>query len=155
MVPRASPVVAPPPVLMLHWETLTWLASTWSKPLDPDTCPMLSSSSVSFEAQTINHNPLGFDVETKKLPWWFYDPNYQIVATDFDAQTEKPSTTGFEAKLREIIATGFEAKSGGTAPLVLRPNHSQTVNLDFKAQPRNSRFSSPHARCRPHTPCNT
>jgi hypothetical protein len=33
----------------------------------------------------------------------------------------------------------------------LRPNHSQTVDLGFEAQPRNSRSSSPRARCRPHT----
>jgi hypothetical protein len=35
--------------------------------------------------------------------------------------------------------------------VILRPNHSQTVDLGFKAQPRNSRFSSPCAWCRPHT----
>jgi hypothetical protein len=33
----------------------------------------------------------------------------------------------------------------------LRPNHSQTINLGFKVQPRNPRSSSPRARCRPHT----
>jgi hypothetical protein len=35
--------------------------------------------------------------------------------------------------------------------VVLRPNHSQTVDLGFEAQPRNPRSSSLHARCRPHT----
>jgi hypothetical protein len=33
----------------------------------------------------------------------------------------------------------------------LRPNHSQTVDLSFKAQSRNSCSSSPRARCRLHT----
>jgi hypothetical protein len=33
----------------------------------------------------------------------------------------------------------------------LRPNHSQTIDLGFKAQPRNQRSSSPHAQYRPHT----
>jgi hypothetical protein len=38
-----------------------------------------------------------------------------------------------------------------TVQVVLRPNHSQTVNLGFKAQPRNPRSSPPPAPCRPHT----
>jgi hypothetical protein len=33
----------------------------------------------------------------------------------------------------------------------LRPNHSQTVDLGFKAQLRNPRSSSPRAWCRSHT----
>jgi hypothetical protein len=33
----------------------------------------------------------------------------------------------------------------------LRPNHSQTVNLGFKAQPRSPRSYSPRARCKLHT----
>jgi hypothetical protein len=31
------------------------------------------------------------------------------------------------------------------------PNHSQTIDLSFEAQPRNPHFSSLRARCRPHT----
>jgi hypothetical protein len=38
-----------------------------------------------------------------------------------------------------------------TVRVVLRPNHSQTVDLGFEAQPRNTHSSSPRARCRPHT----
>jgi hypothetical protein len=38
-----------------------------------------------------------------------------------------------------------------TVQVVLRPNHSQTVDLGFEAQPRNSCSSFPHAWCRPHT----
>jgi hypothetical protein len=68
----------------------------------------------------------------------------------FETQTKKP-TTGFEAKPRETVATGFEVKpvkitaaSFEGKPLqivrvVLGSNHSQTVDLDFKAQLRNSR----------------
>jgi hypothetical protein len=40
--------------------------------------------------------------------------------------------------LLETVANGFEAKPAKTIQMVLRPNHSQTVDLDFEAQPRNS-----------------
>jgi hypothetical protein len=66
----------------------------------------------------------------------------------------KPSETvaaGFEAKQLETIAAGFEAKPAKTVRVVLRLNHSQTVNLGFDAQPRNSRSSPLCAWCRPHT----
>jgi hypothetical protein len=87
----------------------------------------------------------------------------KIIATGFEAKLEKTVTAGFEAKLPETVATGFEAKPletvatgfeakpAKTVRVILRPNHSQTVDLDFKAQPRNPRSSSPRARCRPHT----
>jgi hypothetical protein len=50
----------------------------------------------------------------------------------------------------KTIATGFEPKPAKTVRVVLRPNHSQTINLGFEAQPRNSRSSSPRAWCRSH-----
>jgi hypothetical protein len=64
---------------------------------------------------------------------------------------------------REIRATGFETEPGENAPVVLRPNHWQTVlvvlrlnhwqtiDLGFEPQPKNPRSLSPRARCRPHT----
>jgi hypothetical protein len=39
MVPRAPPVVTPPPVFRLDWETLARLASTRIKPLDLEAKP--------------------------------------------------------------------------------------------------------------------
>jgi hypothetical protein len=39
----------------------------------------------------------------------------------------------------ENVATNFEAKPVKTVRVVLRPNHSQTVDLGFEAQPRNLR----------------
>jgi hypothetical protein len=50
-----------------------------------------------------------------------------------------------------MVATGFEDKPEKTVQVVLRPNHSQNIDLGFEAQPRNSRSLSPRARCRPHT----
>jgi hypothetical protein len=38
-----------------------------------------------------------------------------------------------------------------TVRVGLRPNHSQTIDLGFNDQPRNSCSSSPRAWCRPHT----
>jgi hypothetical protein len=46
-------------------------------------------------------------------------------------------TAGFEAKPGETVATSFEAKLVKTVQVVLRLNHSQTVDLGFEAQPRN------------------
>jgi hypothetical protein len=39
-----------------------------------------------------------------------------------------------EAKLPETVATDFEAKQVKTVRVVLRPNHSQTIAVDFEAQ---------------------
>jgi hypothetical protein len=75
----------------------------------------------------------------------------ETVVTSFEAKLEKTVAASFEAKPLETVATGFEAKQVKTVRVVLRPNHSETVDLGFKAQPRNPRSSSPRARCRPHT----
>jgi hypothetical protein len=52
---------------------------------------------------------------------------------------EKTVAAGFEAKPLETVATGFEAKPVKIVRVVLRPNHSQIVDLGFEAQPRNPR----------------
>jgi hypothetical protein len=137
-------------------------------------------------AQPTNQSPLGFKDQTKKSSRWFWGPNHQTRAADFEAQTEKSPTTlvlrlnqethhrfwdqtektvatsfeaklvktvaagfevkpletvaiGFEAKPVKTVTTGFEAKPVKTIRVVLRSNHSQTVDLDFEAQPRNPR----------------
>jgi hypothetical protein len=70
---------------------------------------------------------------------------------DFEAQITKPelsvlrpkpgktAVSSFEAKLEKTVTTGFEAKPVKTVRVVLRPNHSHTVDLGFEAQPRNPR----------------
>jgi hypothetical protein len=63
----------------------------------------------------------------------------KTVATGFEAKPAKTVATGFEAKPAKTVATGFEAKLAKTVRVVLRPNHSQTVDLGFEAQPRNPR----------------
>jgi hypothetical protein len=110
-----------------------------------------------------NPPPPWFWGSTKKLIAGFEAKPRETIATSFEAKLEKTATTGFEAKPLETIAagfdikpletvaTGFEAKPVKTVRVVLRPNHSQTVDLNFEAQLRNSRSSSPRARCKPHT----
>jgi hypothetical protein len=117
-----------------NWEILAWLASTRSKLLDLDVCPMPSHPPVDFEAQPTNHRTLGFEAKTKKPSHWFWGPNHQTIATGFEAQTGEPEpppwfwsstkkpTTAFEAKPGETIATGYQAKPEKPSPPVLRPN---------------------------------
>jgi hypothetical protein len=75
----------------------------------------------------------------------------ETVATSFEVKLEKTVATSFDAKLLETVATGFEAKSAKIVRVVSRPNHSQTVDLGFEAQPRNPQSPSPRTRYRPHT----
>jgi hypothetical protein len=70
---------------------------------------------------------------------WFWGSTKKST-TGFEAKSGKTVATSFEAKLMKTVAAGFEAKPLETVQVVLRPNHSQTVDLDFEAQPRNSRF---------------
>jgi hypothetical protein len=90
--------------------------------------------------KTGNPPPHWFCGSTKKSTAGFEAKPGEIIATSFEAKLEKTVATGFEAKPTKTVATGFEAKPMKTVRVVLRPNHSQTVNLGFEAQPRNSRF---------------
>jgi hypothetical protein len=72
------------------------------------------------------------------LPPWFWGSTKKPTA-DFEAKPEETVATSFEAKLEKTVATGFEVKPVKTVQVVLRPNHSQTADLGFKAQPRNPR----------------
>jgi hypothetical protein len=103
-------------------------------------CGSTKKPTTGFEAKPGETVATGFEVKLEKT-----------VATGFKAKPAKTIATGFEAKPLETVVTGFEAKSAKTIQVVLRPNHSQTVNLGFKAQPRNLCSSSLRAWCRPHT----
>jgi hypothetical protein len=61
----------------------------------------------------------------------------KTVAVSFEAKQLETVTAGFEAKPPETVATGFEAKTVKTVWVILRPNHSQTIDLGFDAQRRN------------------
>jgi hypothetical protein len=100
-------------------------------------------------AQPTNLSQLGFEAQTKKPSWWFWGPNHQTgaasfeakpgetVVTSFETKLEKTVATGFEAKPAKTVAGGFEAKPLETVRVVLRSNHSQTIDLGCEAQPRN------------------
>jgi hypothetical protein len=86
-----------------------------------------------------NPPPPWFGGSIKKLITGFEAKPGEIITTSFEDKLEKTIATGFEAKPLETVATGFEAKPAKIVQLVLRPNHSQTVDLGFEAQPRNPR----------------
>jgi hypothetical protein len=81
-----------------------------------------------------------FDAQITKLELPVLRPKPgETVVISFEAKLEKTVVAGFEAKPLETVATGFEAKPVKPIQVVLRPNHSQTVNLGFEAQSRNPR----------------
>jgi hypothetical protein len=72
MMPRAQPVVTPPPVLRQNWETLARLTSLQSKPPNVDACP----HTVFIHSSILRRKPanlllLGFEAKTKKSSRWF------------------------------------------------------------------------------------
>jgi hypothetical protein len=75
----------------------------------------------------------------KPPPLWFWGSTKKPT-TGFEAKPGETVTTGFEAKPVKTVTTGFEAKPAKTVRVVLRPNHTQTVDLGFEAQPRNPCF---------------
>jgi hypothetical protein len=119
--------------------------------------------SVGFVVQPTKWSPLGFEAQITKPkmpvlrpkpgnppPPWFWGSTKkpttgfeakpgETVTTSFEAKLEKTVATGFEAKTAKTIAAGFDAKLLETIRVVLKPNNSQTIDLGFKAQPRNPR----------------
>jgi hypothetical protein len=85
-----------------------------------------------------NPPPPYFWGSTKKPTTSFEAKPEETVAISFDAKLEKTVVARFEAKPLETVGTGFEPKPTKTIWVVLRSNHSQTVDLGFKAQPKNS-----------------
>jgi hypothetical protein len=98
-----------------------------------------------------NPSPPWFWGSTKKPTTGFEAKLGETVATSFEAKLEKTNATGFEAQPVKTVAAGFEAKPLETVVasfeakpvkrvrVVLRPNHSETVDLGFESQPWNSR----------------
>jgi hypothetical protein len=56
----------------------------------------------------------------------------KTITTGFEAKPLEIVATGFEAKPVKTVFTGFEVKPMKTVRVVLRPNHSQTVDLGFE-----------------------
>jgi hypothetical protein len=87
-----------------------------------------------------NPPPPWFWGSTKKLITGFEAKLRETVATSFEVKLEKTVATGFEVKPVKTVATGFEVKPAKTVRVVLRSNHSQTVDLGFEDKPRNPLF---------------
>jgi hypothetical protein len=105
-----------------------------------------------FEAKPPESVTTGFEAKpAKTVAAGFEAKPVETVVVGFDAKPLETVATGFKAKLLETVATGFDVKPVKTVRVVLRLNHSQTIDLGFEAQLRNLCSSSPHARCRPHT----
>jgi hypothetical protein len=79
---------------------------------------------------------LRLNQETQHRFWGQTERNHRH---QFWGQTGETVAAGFEVKPLEIVATGFETKPAKTVRVILMPNHSQIVDLGFKAQPRNPR----------------
>jgi hypothetical protein len=58
----------------------------------------------------------------------------ETVTACFEAKPLEIVAAGFEAKPLETVTTGFEVKPVQTVRVVLRPNHSETVAIDFEVQ---------------------
>jgi hypothetical protein len=86
-----------------------------------------------------NPAPPWFRGSIKKPTAGFEAKPGKTVVTSFETKLEKTVATGFEAKPAKTVAAGFEAKPLETVQVVLRPNHSQIVDLGFEAQSRNLR----------------
>jgi hypothetical protein len=71
-------------------------------------------------------------------PPWFWCSTKKPTA-GFEVKPGETVATSFDVKLEKTVATDFEAKPAKTVRVVLRPNHSQIVDLGFAAQPRNPR----------------
>jgi hypothetical protein len=139
---RPKPGNPPPP----------WFWGSTKKPTTDFEAKPGETVATSFEAKLEKTVTTGFEAKTEKTVAAGFDAKLQeTVAAVSEAKPLEIVTTDFEAKPSESVATSFEAKPVKTVRVVLRPNHSQTIDLGFDAQPRNPRSSSPHARCRPHT----
>jgi hypothetical protein len=151
MVPRAPPTVTPPSVFRPDWKTLHHF----------NVCPTPTSLHRFCGANDKPKHAWFWDQKQKtitvieaqifkpELPVlrpklrnpslsWFWDSTKKPT-TGFEVKPGETVATSFEAKLEKTVATGFVAKPAKIVWVVLRPNHSQTVDLGFEAQPRNQR----------------
>jgi hypothetical protein len=112
MVSRAPPVIAPPSVFRPDWKTLSRLASTWSKPLDLNTCP----------APTSLHR--FYDATDKLKHTWFWEPNQKTVAVILKPKLPNWICQFWGPNRKTLHHLGFEAQPRNPLP-VLRPNRDK------------------------------
>jgi hypothetical protein len=105
-------------------------------------------SLLGFKVQTKNRHD-DFETQITKLelsvlrskpknppPHWLWGSTKKPKA-GFEAKPGETVAINFEDKPAKTVATGFEDKPVETVRVILMPNHSQTVDLGFEAQPKN------------------
>jgi hypothetical protein len=98
MVPRAPPVVTPPPVFRPDWETLSRLASMSSKLLDFNACP----------APTSLRRFCGATDKPKST--WFWGPNQETVAVILMSKSPNQSCRFWGSNRETLHHLDFEAQ---------------------------------------------
>jgi hypothetical protein len=87
----------------------------------------------SFEVKPEKTVAAGFEAKSPEtVTSGFEAKPPETVTTGSEAKPVKTVAAGSEAKPLETVATGFEAKPVKTVRAVLRPNHSQTVDLGLR-----------------------
>jgi hypothetical protein len=115
---RSKPGNPPPP----------WFWGSIKKPTTGFKAKPIKTVATSFKAKLEKTVATSFETKLEKN-----------VATDFDVKLEKTVAAGFEVKPLEAVTVDFETKPAKIVWVILRLNQSQTIDLDFKAQPRNPR----------------
>jgi hypothetical protein len=129
-----------------------WFWGSTKKPTTGFEAKPGETIATSFDAKLEKTVATGFEAKLAKTVAASFEAKLaKTVAAGFEPKPPETVATGFDAKPSEIVATDFEAKPAKIVQVVLRPNHSQTVDLGFEAQLRNLRSPSSRARCRPHT----
>jgi hypothetical protein len=107
-----------------------------------ETCP------TGFEVKPDKTITVSFEVKSEKTVPPVLRPKQRKPSHCFWGQIRENRPTSFEAKVKKIITLLLRSNHWQTVPVILS---WQTVDLGFKAQPRNPRSSSPRARCKRHT----
>jgi hypothetical protein len=112
-----------------------WFWGLTKKPTTGFKVKLGETITTSFEAKLEKTIATGFEAKLEKtVVAGFEAKPLETIATGFETKPLETVAAGFEAKPPEIVTTGFEGKPTKAVWVVLRPNHSQTVAIDFEAQ---------------------
>jgi hypothetical protein len=92
-----------------------------------------------FEAQIIKPELPVLRPKPRNPPSSWFWGSIKKPTTGFQAKPGETVATSFEVKLEKTVVPSFEDKPAKSVWVILRQNHSQTVDLGFEDQPRNPR----------------
>jgi hypothetical protein len=81
-----------------------------------------------------NHSRRFWGLNRETITAGFEAKPAETVAAGFEVKPLETATTGFDVKPLETVTASFEAEPPETIPVVLMPNHWQTVAIGFEAQ---------------------